>query len=446
MTTSDPTPRTNAQIGAPDNQRGMAMITVLIFSLVFIIGMLAFFTVAGYEANQAEVREHTTRAFFLADGAIERAKGELLRDGRWDDGYAWTNADGGRYKLTVSSTTWQGQPASRFYAESVFGRSKRDVEVFADISPPGFGIAILALGSITTRGNVSLVGHAHANGDMDGNHFVPGSGTFDGEYVLTPPPAFTEPDSFPGATYYFVTAERVPSKTLFVKDRNGDTLASFPFGTSPHSEITWDINNANVLTFDYKLNGPGPHALDDSLGVFIRQGADSAVVINFGQGTPTKHVATNLIVQASGNVAATIKPTIINARFTGTTNEDRLNKGFWVGGEIDLKTATTFAPRLCVSGIFKRLDKTTAQAAIGTPSRPCLTYIMGDVDWSAGQFTMYGTLIALGNMLFGGGTNLNYDSGFISCLPPSFRDNWPAGTSGSMKVLEWREPPPIPIS
>lgn len=446
MTTDDLTPRGVT----PGNQRGMAMITVLIFSLVFIIGMLAFFTVAGYEAKQAEIREHSTQAFFLADGAIERAKGELLGNGRWDDGYAWTNSDGGRYKLTVTDTTWQGQDATKFYAEGVFGRSKRDVEVFANIDPPGFGIAILALGNIRTQGNVTLVGHAHANGDMVGNNFRPESGTFDGEYVLTPPPAFTEPDSFPGATYYYVTARELPSKELYVKDRNGVTLATYPFGTSPHPEISWNIGNVpgkpQLLTFDYRLNGPGPHALDDSLGVFIRQGADKAVVINFGQGTPTKHVATNLIVQATSNVVATIKPTIINARFTGTTNLDRLNKGFWVGGDIDLKTATTFAPRLCVSLIIKRLDKTTAQATIGTASRPCLTYIMGDVDWSAGQFTMYGTLIALGDMLFGGGTNLYYDSGFISCLPPSFRDNWPAGTSGTMKVLEWREPPPKPIS
>ena len=74
MTTDDLAPRTDNQSGAPGNQRGMALMTVLVFSLVFIIGMMAFFTVSSYEAQQAEVREHSTRAFFLADGAIENAR------------------------------------------------------------------------------------------------------------------------------------------------------------------------------------------------------------------------------------------------------------------------------------------------------------------------------------------------------------------------------------
>lgn len=445
MTANDPTPGANTPVALPAGERGMAMITVLIFSFVFIVGMMAFFTVAGYEANQAEMREHTTRAFFLADGAIERAKAELLQDGRWDDGYAWVNYEGGRYKLTVSDTTWHGQDVTRFYSEGVFGRNKRDVEVFANIVPPGFEIAILALGNIETRGNITLVGQAHANMAIDGSHFQ-GDGTFDGGYVLKPPPAFTEPDSFPGATYYYVTAQRAPTEELYIKDRNDSTLFTFVGNVTSHAELTWAIDNNRVLTINYNMGNGVPHALDPAAGIFVKSGSDTAVVINFGRGTPGKHDLTNINLSATGSVNETIKPTIINAKFTGATNEDRLNKTFWAGGTIDIGVKATFEPENCFAVIAWEIKKTTATVSLGTATHPALSYVMGDVDWTAGQFTIHGTLIALGNMSFGGGTNLNYNRNFIACLPPALRLNWPIGTSGEMKVLEWREPPPKPIS
>jgi hypothetical protein len=344
-------------------------------------------------------------------------------------------------------TTWNGQPASWFYAEGRFGRTKRDVEVFADIVPPALEIAILALGDIDTGGNICLDGHAHANGDMDGDHFRDDCpGTYDGGYTILPPPAYTEPDSFPGATYYYVTAQRTPTKELYVKDRNGATLFTYTHPASPHPEITWDINNSQVLSIDYKLNGPGPHALDDTIGVFVMQGADTAVVVNFGEGTPGKHDITEILVQATGNVEAVITSTVINARFTGTTVADRLDEDFWVGGNTELKTATTWAPRLCISMIMKSLDKANSQVNLGIPARPALSYIMGDADWSNGQFSITGTVIALGDMSFGGGVNLTYNRAFIGCLPPALRENWPTNVSGEMKILEWKEPPPKPVS
>jgi hypothetical protein len=437
-----------ARAGRLQNQRGLALLTVLVFSFVFIVGVMAFFAVASYEANQTEVREHSTRAFYLADGAIDRAKVDLLANGRWDDGYAWTNFDGGSYKLTVNQdTTWNGQPAAWFYAEGRFGRTKRDVEVFADIVPPAWEIAILALGDINTQGNICLDGHAHANEEMDGDNFRDDCpGTFDGGYTILPPPAYTEPDSFPGATYYYVTAQRTPTKQLYVKDRNGATLYTYTHPASPHPEITWDINNSQVLSIDYRLNGPGPHALDDTVGVFVMQGADTAVVINFGEGTAGKHDVTNILVQATGNVDAAITSTIINARFTGITTLDRLDQDDWEGGELRLRTATAFAPRLCISMIVKSLDKGNAQVQLGTAQRPALTYIMGDADWSQGQLSVTGTIIALGDMSFGGGIDLTYNRAFIGCLPPALRENWPTNVSGEMKILEWKEPPPKPVS
>src|SRR5512146_1536261 len=79
----------------PHSERGMALLTVLVFAFVFLIGVTAFFAIAGYEAGQAQMRQDSARAFYLADGAIEQAKGELVMNGRWTAGYAKTSVDGG---------------------------------------------------------------------------------------------------------------------------------------------------------------------------------------------------------------------------------------------------------------------------------------------------------------------------------------------------------------
>jgi hypothetical protein len=431
------------------NDRGMAMLTVLVFSFVFIVGIMAFFTVNAYEANQAKMRENSTRAFFLADGAIERAKLELIGNINWDAGYAWTDYDGGRYKLTVTrDSTWNGIPAAHFYAEGVWGRNKRDVEVFCKIAPPTDSLAIWAGGEITTRGNVDLVGHAHANGDMDGSHFR-GSGTYDNGYEIRPPAAYTEPDSFPGATYYYVTANATPNPDeLYIKDRNGTTLATYlKNGAAVHSEFSWDISPSRILQVNVDQNGNGPHVFDYNVGPFAHQGADHAVVINFGQGTINQHDRTNLNMQSTGNVDEPIEATIINARYTGGNLPlDRYNKANWYGGTLDMYTNLLFEPRYCIATITKSIDHANASNQFGSQAHPALVYVMGDVPQSGGQFTVVGSLLMLGDAYFGGGTNLAFNKAFIDCLPPVLKTNWPSGASGEMVIYEWREPAPKEIS
>jgi hypothetical protein len=429
-------------------ERGMAMMTVLVFSFVFIVGIMAFFTVNAYEANQAEMREHSTRAFFLADGAIERAKMELVGNINWTTGYAWTNYDGGRYKLTVNrDTTWNGLPSAHFYAEGVFGRNKRDVEVFAKILPPTDSLAIWAGGDIDTQGNIDLVGHAHANDDMDGSHFR-GPGTFDGGYVIRPPAVYTEPDSFPGATYYYVTGSRTANPDeLYIKDRNGVTVATFIDGGAPvHAEFDWGFAG-NVLEVEVDQNGGGPHVFDYNVGPFRHLGADHAVVINFGQGTINQHDRTDLNMQSTGNVAEPIECTIINARYTGgNTSLERYNKANWYGGTFDMYTNLLFEPRYCIALIVKQINNANAQDKMGSQAHPALVYVVGDIPSTAGQLTVVGSLLVLGDAGFGGGSNLAFNKAFIDCLPPVLKTNWPSNTSGEMVIYEWREPAPKAIS
>jgi hypothetical protein len=59
-----------------------------------------------------------------------------------------------------------------------------------------------------------------------------------------------------------------------------------------------------------------------------------------------------------------------------------------------------------------------AQVAIGTATAPALSYITGNGDLSTGQWTIYGSLLSLGDIALGGGVTLTFNGDFIDCLPP----------------------------
>jgi hypothetical protein len=428
------------------NQKGMALITVLIFGFVFIIGTMAFFAVAGYEAAQAQIRNDSLRAFYLADGAIERAKVQLLKNIRWADNgghFAITNLDGGQFALSVSDTFYQGATRKLFYAEGTYRRTKRDVAVIANVVPAGQGLAIHASNDIHLQGNICLDGYAHANGDIEnGSHFRCGGDpiyTYDSGYPVNPPVIYTEPDSFPDLTYYYVTATDGPgtADTLWLKDRNKAPI-NFWIDPAGPPNITWKyFQNTKTLSFDAQPT----NVYDQATGLFPRLGSDVSVIINFGGSpSPADHQKTDLNFHETGSPPYEIQTSFINTRFIGSTQGDRLLRNKWEGGATTTQTKAVFAPLACIAVIGQTISG-NATVQMGTAAHPALTYIMDNVDFSVGGWTVTGTLISLGDITIGGGVNLNYNAGFISCLPPSLRDNWPNGTSGAMEVLLWREPP-----
>jgi hypothetical protein len=440
----------------PKNEKGIALMTVLVFSFIFLILTMTFFTVASYEAGQAENRENSTRAFYMADGAIEKAKAKLLTDGAdWTTGFPKTAQDNGFFKLTVDTVLYQGAYHSRFYAEGYFARAKRDVEVIADIVPATLGLSIYARHNIELRGNICLDGHAHADGEIDGeDHFDldgPCDPTWSSGTPINPPPVYLEPDSFPGATYYFVTADRGQGNDpdiLYIKDRNFNTLQTYLEGVAtPSPPFTWTYDQ-NSHALEVTVNGPS--AFDQASSVFRRDSADNTVIINFGgrlkdydNPLDLDHEITNLTIQVPGNGQTVLQSTIINTRYRVpmATIEDRLDYTKWMGGEIRTKSWATFEPIYCIAFITQRI-KGNAQQSLGTAAHPALSYIMETGDFSTGQWTIYGSLVCLGDITVGGGVNLTFDSDFIDCLPPHLSENWPQGSSGVMNVLRWREPPP----
>jgi hypothetical protein len=437
----------------PKNEKGMALMTVLVFSFIFLILTMTFFTVAGYEAGQAENRENSTRAFYMADGAIEKAKSKLLEDGFWTAGFPKTGQDGGFYKLTVDTALYQGAYHKRFYAEGYFGRTKRDVEVIADIVPATLGLAIYARSNIELRGNICLDGHAHADEEIDGEeHFDTDCGpTWSSGTDVDPPPVYIEPDSFPGATYYYVTANARPGNnpdTLFFMDRNFNNIPGklWVNTAEPHPDFDWSFdNNSGQLNITIRNA-----AIFDTAGtVFPKNPGDSTVVINFGgrlkDYVPSylRHTTTNLTINVPGANPTTIYGTIINTRYrlVMADTEERLDRTRWMGGQIETRSWARFEPTYCIAFIAQTI-RGNAQQSLGTPDHPALSYIIDTGDFSVGQWTIYGSLVSLGDITVGGGVNLTFSRDFIDCLPGHLSHNWPEGSSGVMNVLRWREPPP----
>ena len=62
------------------DEDGFALFAVIIFAVIVGLSGLAFFSMASYEFKSAENQQRSSEAFYLADGAVELARGALLED------------------------------------------------------------------------------------------------------------------------------------------------------------------------------------------------------------------------------------------------------------------------------------------------------------------------------------------------------------------------------
>ena len=69
-------------------REGYALMTVLIFALLLLIAGTGFFAMSFSETRQTLYRQESSEAFYLADGAIERARAQFIADQTWRDGWA----------------------------------------------------------------------------------------------------------------------------------------------------------------------------------------------------------------------------------------------------------------------------------------------------------------------------------------------------------------------
>jgi hypothetical protein len=428
---------------------GYALMAVTILVFIILIGLLALFAMASYETKGALYRQNSSEAFYLADGAVERARAKFLEDRSWRDGWTGVAEGRGSYDLTARDTTYLGEPdVVQLLATGTVGNAARRIEVMAKVPPTALGLPLLVMGDAEIGGNLCLEGDAHVNGDAGGNgghgdpHLACGGDYTEGFEIL-PPPVYTDPDHFPNATYYFVRATKIGAiYQARIFDRTGATDITTALGDSLVGVVTYD-NGSQTFTFDFTGPARIAHYFDDATGIFRRDSSDVASVVNFGTipmiDPPGDQGVSRLIFD--GDASSTIHATVINARFVGASEAERIDWNYWRGATQGFEVKQIrFEPYYGLAFIAFDLNKSgSAQVTIGTPAWPALAYVTRDVNSINSNLTLTGSLICLRDFHSTGGPDIHYDEGFIENLPDYLEEDWTSGVSGTLKILRWRE-------
>jgi type II secretory pathway pseudopilin PulG len=423
-------------------REGFVLLALIVFITIVIIVAASLFAMASYETRGALYRQVSSEAFYLADGAVERARAKFLDDRAWRDGWSGEAEGSGTYDLTVSDTTWSGYDSPvKILSTGHVEQADRLIEVIADVPPTALGLPLLVMGDAEVGGNLCLTGDAHINGDAAGGsghgdpHF-----SCDGEYTegfeITPPIVYTEPGHFPGATYYYVKGHRdgaTYTARIFDADMNDIT------GTIDMSSLTSYNNGTKTYTFSFNSAARIAQYFDNSTGYFRPVSPATAAVVNFGELPLDPAVALYHALVFDGNSSSNIHATVINSRFTGTSDDERLDTAYWEGAKLEIKQVT-FEPYYGIAMICHDLERTgSAQAHLGTTTWPALVYVTRDVVMINSNLDIVGSLICLNDFHSTGGPDITYDPGFIPNLPDYLVESWPDGVSGTLKVIRWRE-------
>jgi hypothetical protein len=437
------------QCGAADSlpertgrdERGVALLGILLFAVVVGLTGLAFFAMASYEFKSAKDRQESSEAFYLADGAIERARGELLVDKSWRGPVASTALGSGTYTLSAVDTVYNGFPAVLLHGEGFVGDGARGVEIFGGVKDLLETVAIHASRNIIANGNLNVDGHIHVNGDgyfgPDDDHLK--SGTYDEGYEVNPPAIHVHPDNFPESTCYRVVVKNGEGE---VRKWDRTSRNYKKVGTAPPIPVkggpdVYDYKFSAEQTTQWFNQRPGtPNA------VFTRDPGDSSVVVDFGHpdDTPPGSIA-NLDFQQNDPVP--FETTIINTQFVGISEADRIApcSSFWKGGNVTFGSKMTWVPRNCVALVTNHLgppqgQQPNAQGSLGTLDNPALTYVTGNVEGIKGQLQIYGVLVSLCDINSQGGPDVWHDPSILDCIPDGVLSE---DGSGFLHVLEWRE-------
>lgn len=432
--------------------RGFALMTVLMFAVVAGIIGLAFYAMVSWEYKGVSDRQHSTEAFYLAEAGIEQARGEFLEDNRWRGPINPTSLGSGSYTMSVMDTVVNGEDAVLLHSEGRVKDGARGIEVLGHLDSVLEVIGLFANRNFTANGNLTVNGHVHVNGVGD---FGPGDvhlkgGTADEGYIIDPPPVYVHPDSFPNSSFYRVIGVhndqgQAQEPQIIVYDHGSRTFASA--GQLAKQVVTYDPG-MNLYEFKFTAGG---NVETKTSEVFSTNGlnskfpllaGDDYVVVDFGQpDSSLTSVADIEFNQPDGSWV--MEATIINARFTGLTENARIQScsGFWKGGHVTFGKQLAFAPRGCVALITNYLGPTTAnqptaQGKLGTVDNPALTYVTSNVNGIRGALEVHGVFVSLCDINSQGGPDVYHDPSVLDCIPQGV-----LGESGAgfLSFLEWRE-------
>ncbi len=438
-------PRGNG--GDRHGQAGYVLLAVTVLTFAMIIGSLAIFTTAGSETRLAHREADATGAFFLADGALERARAHLAVDRNWRDGWRNVALGEGTYSLAITDTTVTGHTNTvKLTATGTVGDVSRRLEMVAELPISSLGLTLLTGQYGIMLHNICYDGKAHHNtwayyGCRD--RYLR-CGEYTKGYTINPPPVYTDPAHFPDCTYYDVRVYRVHGNTcrarIFDADGRditsavGDSLVGRVFRLRGHNYFVYF--NSPTLVRRY---------FDQESGIFRRAPGDRSVVVNFGGPAlerhghgwrEDRHSRTHVYLWNRGG--APVHSTIITTRFIGHRERDRLRPNRWRGGLLAL-----FPCRLePYNGVAYVAHYVWAWrgTALGSEEWPALGYATSR-SYTILNYTAWGTQITLEGHISIGSATMHHSDLLFSRLPSYLVNSWPGYTSGTLRVLSWRELP-----
>ncbi|HPF71538.1 MAG TPA: hypothetical protein PLQ13_12760 [Candidatus Krumholzibacteria bacterium] len=458
--------------GRDAGRDGYVLFAAAVAALVVTIVGYAFFELAVSENKAANYRQDSVEAFYLADAAIERARARFLEDRSWRDGFAPQQAGRGTYELVVRDTTVNGsEDGVSLLATGRVGRAVRSLEVLVGVPPSAFDMALFVLGDCTVDGTLCLTGQAYIAGTADfgrRDRNLACGGQYTDGFQLSPPVIRTEPYQYPGTTYYTVRGDRLNRNFIArVFDRYGVEVTARA-GNDLQDVVTYR-KNSNVFEYAFDNQGLVAKYFDETDGVFRLAPGDHAVVVDFGvgpmpqggaksAGSPDKdgehdNGGGNDAIDFSGALSdviinggnhSVINATVINTRFTGVTDGQRLNRRYWTGGSTSIQDVS-MQPRNGIAVIAGDLDlPDPGSLSIGTSSWPALVYLLGTIDRMEDGQDFEGCVIILDDLDTGRDFTITFNDRFVDRLPPYFLSTWHGGTetSGTLEVVQWREVAP----
>lgn len=323
-----------------NNQKGMALITTLIFIFVLVSFSVALLVMTGNDSKLSTLHRESTRAFYLAETGVDKAL--------W---YLNTPTDQGGYGInwrTTSPLIYPSSTASEFYevtaetttepgpgvAEIItiqstgkvllggeYNKGTRIVEVKLEkgIKPsPGavYNYALMTFSEdsiLTFNGHVTIEGDVHSNGDIDGNGFEPdddvdgdityaGDADIEGDFVSQ-----TGVESFPSIDwdYYANNAVQVYNTDTAYEIGNEELFGIHYF--------KGDVTIKNDLLVVGTLVVEGDITVSGNPDITLLADADiSLVLISSGKVTFNGNVHVEGIIHTEGEV-----------ELNGTTNVEK---------------------------------------------------------------------------------------------------------------------------
>ncbi len=166
------------------NQKGIALLTTLIFVFILVTFGVALLTMTGNDIKLSALQRDSTEAFYIAEAGIDKAlwylntpeynggKGLDWRTNEYQEPYPAVSTN--YYQLTVEDTAEQDiiKITSRGVVSDgnkVYGSRKIEVKAKKAISPsPGsvYNYNITTEGNLTFKGYVQIYGDVHSNGNI----------------------------------------------------------------------------------------------------------------------------------------------------------------------------------------------------------------------------------------------------------------------------------------